>query len=95
MPLSATLFLGTYATADARDQWTFTISTAVHYTLNVSLSATSNEPVVSACNYFFAGGVITPDPGSTPPPYTAALSAPGTITRTLSGTLDLASTSSA
>ena len=85
--LSPTLFLGTYATADARDQWDFTVSATVHYTLNVSLSATSNEAVVSACNYLFVGAAITPDPGSLPPPYSASLSAPGTITQNLSGTL--------
>jgi len=85
--LTPQLPFGTYATADARDQWDFTVSATVHYTLNVSLSATSNEAVVSACNYLFVGAAITPDPGTPPPPYSASLSAPGTFTLSLSGTL--------
>jgi hypothetical protein len=77
----------TAAVADARDVWNFTLSESAHFTLNVSLSATSTEPVVSTTNYLFFGASITPDSGSPPPPYAAALSAPGTFTLAASGTL--------
>lgn len=78
---------GTAAVADARDQWTFTLAEPVHFTLIVSLSATSTESVVSAASYFFTGTSITPDAGSPPPPYATALTAPGTHTLSASGKL--------
>ncbi|TAJ04395.1 MAG: hypothetical protein EPO68_16975 [Planctomycetota bacterium] len=81
------LGFGTAALADARDDWSFTLSEPVHFTLNVSLSATSTEAVVAGASFFFVGTSITPDAGSPPAPYSAALSAPGTFTLTTSGTL--------
>ncbi len=78
---------GSSAVADARDQWTFTVPAPVHFTLNVALSATSNETLVSSAAYSFSGSSITPDPGVTPPPYSTGLGPPGTFTLVTRGTL--------
>jgi hypothetical protein len=78
---------GVYATADARDDWAFTLSEPVRYTFHVALNATSTETVISHAAYFFVGPAITPDPGSPPAPYGASLTAPGTYTLASSGTL--------
>ncbi len=78
---------GVYATADARDDWAFTLSEPVRYTFHVSLSATSTEAVISNAAFFFVGPAITPDPGSPPAPYGGSLSAPGTTTLASTGTL--------
>jgi hypothetical protein len=81
------LGFGPGAVADARDDWSFTLAEPVHFTLNVSISATSTESIVSSASFFFVGTSITAAPGAPPPPYSAALAAPGTFTLATSGTL--------
>lgn len=86
------------ALADGRDSWQLTILVPTRFALTAALAATSTETTVPPQHFAFTGGVITPDPGSPPPPYQHTLTtsgafnlqangllAPGTYTFTLFG----------
>jgi hypothetical protein len=79
------------ALVDCRDQWQFTITTAMRFTLNASLTAASTEATVPPCHFTFqtfgGGAAIVPDPGSPPAPYQQTLSAPGSVAVAASGTM--------
>ena len=81
------LVFGTWATADARDNWQFNLSAPTRFTLSVSLNATSSESAAGPQTFFFVGTQILPDPGSPPAPYSSAVYGTGSFTLAASGTL--------
>lgn len=82
---------GVSATADARDFWTFTVAVPTRFAFTATVSAASTEPTVPGSSYSFGpyggGAQIVPDPGTFAGPFGAALSVPGSITHSGSGTL--------
>jgi hypothetical protein len=82
---------GAYAVADARDSWEFTVSAPSHFTLQVSLNATSTDPAVPIQGYNLlalgGGAQVIPDPGTPPGAFTGALLSPGSLSVVGTGTL--------
>ena len=81
---------GAYAVGDGRDNWDFTVSAPVHFTLSGALNAASTETSVPTLSFSLLAsgpGAIVPDPGAPPLPYIAALSIPGSLALNASGTL--------
>lgn len=79
--------LGIWTTADGRDEWLFTITAPMRFTLNATLSTASTEATVPTSHFTFSGPGLVPDPGSPAPPYQRSLNAPGSVSLVASGTL--------
>lgn len=75
------------AVTDGRDNWQFTITAAMRFTLNASLSAASTEATVPTQHFTFGGSGIVPDLGAPAPPYQRSLNAPGSVSLAATGTL--------
>jgi len=80
---------GVSATADARDDWRFTLTAPARFTWNVSVHGSSSSEVsVPTQGYtfgVFGAGRIFPDPGTSPEAFGGGLSGSGTIIRRASG----------
>jgi hypothetical protein len=82
---------GTYATADARDSWIFTVTAPTRFTMIATLDYAATDGIVSGASYSFGaysgGAQVVPDPGTPPGAFGAFLSAPGSFAITVSGML--------
>lgn len=82
---------GTYATADARDNWIFTVTALTRFTMTATLDYAATDGIVSGASYTFGaysgGAQVIPDPGTPPGAFGAFLSSPGSFAVTVSGTL--------
>ncbi len=83
---------GVYATADSRDNWSFTVSAPACFTFSASMSGNSSENVSPVQSYAFgpeapSPGQIIPDPGTPPDAFSQFLNGPGSVARSASGTL--------
>lgn len=83
---------GVYATADSRDNWSFTVSAPACFTFSASLSGNSTEAGSPMQSYAFgpeapSAGQIIPDPGTPPDAFSQSLNGPGSVARSASGTL--------
>jgi hypothetical protein len=85
------LGVGISATADARDEWEFTVSAPVHFSFSASLSATNSSGPMSPQIYSFGGlgggAQVIPDPGTPPGVFSSAITVPGSMSVTATGTL--------
>jgi hypothetical protein len=81
---------GANATADGRDAWSFALFSTACFRLSVSLEATSTEATVQLQAYNLlasGGGQIHPDGGQTTTALTHSISAPGSYSVEVTGTL--------
>ena len=82
---------GTYATADARDSWIFTIAAPTRFTMTATLDYAATDGIVSGASYSFGaysgGAQVIPDPGTPAGAFGGFLSSPGSFAITASGTL--------
>ena len=82
---------GTYSTADARDNWIFTVTAATRFTLTASLDYAATDGIVSGASFSFGaytgGAQVIPDPGTPPGAFSNYLTSPGSFSAFASGTL--------
>jgi hypothetical protein len=85
------LGFGVYATADARDNWYFTVASPTRFTMTATLDYAATDGIVSGASYTFGaysgGAQVIPDPGTPPGAFGNYLSSPGSFAATASGTL--------
>jgi len=82
------LVFGVAATADARDNWEFTLTEPARFTWNVLFSGTSADPSAPTHGFNFGGftpGSIIVDPGTAPEAFGGGMTGPGTLVRRASG----------